>query len=71
MVNLGLSRSPWSVAEVLKPRSIPAELAAILAEHSQTICKDGTERNPEERMGRGLNAFLSHLALGEVPFPGL
>ena len=51
--------------------SIPAELAAILAEHSRTVRKDGTVRTLEECTGWGLNAFLSLLALGEVPVPGL
>ena len=50
---------------------IPAELAAILAEQYRTVRKDGSARTPEERTGRVLHAFLSHLALGEVPVPGL
>ena len=71
MVFLGLPRSPRSVAEVLGTGSIPADLAAILVEHSQTVRKDGSARTPEERKCRGLPAFLSHLALGEVSVPGL
>ena len=71
MVNPGLPRSPRSVAEALGTGTIPAELAAILAEHSRTVRKDGTERTPEERTGRGLHSFLSHLALGEVPVLGM
>ena len=35
------------------------------------VCKDGTACTPEERTGRVLHGFLSHLALGEVPVPGL
>ena len=71
MVELGLSRSPWSVVKVLGTGSILAELAAILAKHSWTVRKDGTARTPEERTGQGQHAFLLHLALGEVPVPGL
>ena len=71
MVDPGLRRSPRSVVEVLGTGSIPAELVAILAEHYQTIRKDGTARTPEERTGQGLHSFLSNLALGEVPVPGL
>ena len=71
MANTRLTRSPRSVAEVLGTGSIPAELAAILTEHSWTFVKDGVERTPEERTCRGLHAFLSRLALGEVPVPGL
>ena len=71
MVDPGHPRSPRLVAEVLGTGSILAELAAILAEHSRTVCKDGSVHTPEERTGRGLHAFLSHLALGEVPVPGL
>ena len=71
MANTRLTRSPQSVAEVLGAESIPAKLAAILAEHSRTVCKEGSACTPEERTGRGLHAFLSLLALGEVPIPGL
>ena len=70
-VNPGLPQLPRSVAEVLGTGSIPAELAAILVEHSWTVRKDGRARTLEERTGRVLHAFLSHLALGEVPIPGL
>ena len=71
MVDPGLLRLPRSVAEVLGTGSIPAELAAILAEHSRTVRKDGTARTPEKRTARGLHDFLSNLALGKVPVPGL
>ena len=71
MADSRLTRLPRSVAEVLGTGSIPAELAAILAEHSWTVPKDGSARTPEERTGRLLHAFLLHLALGEVPVPGL
>ena len=71
MVDPGLPRSPWLVAEALGTGSIPANMAAILTEHSRTVRKDGTARTPEECTGRGLHAFLSYLALGEVPVPGL
>ena len=71
MVDLGLLRSPRSVAEVLWTGTIPAELAAILAAHSWTVRKDGTARTPEECTGRGMHFFLSHIALGEVPVPSL
>ena len=71
MVDIGLLWSPRSVAEVLGTWSIPAELAAIFAEHFRTVRKDGLARTSEERTFRGLHAFLSHLSLGEVPVPGL
>ena len=71
MVDLGLPRSPRLVVEALGTRSIPAKMAAILAAHSRTVRKDGTALTMEERTGRGLHAFLLHLALGEVLFPGL
>ena len=71
MVDLGLPRSPQSVAEVLGTGSIPAELAEILAEHSLTVRKYGSAHTPEERTGQGLHALLLYLALGEVPVPGL
>ena len=71
MADTRLTRLPRLVVEVLGTGSIPTELATILAEHSQTVRKDGLARTPEERTGRGLHAFLSLLALGEVPVPGL
>ena len=71
MADTRLTWLPQSVAEVLGSGSIPADLAAILAEHSRTVRKDGLARTPEERTGRGLLAFLTLLALGEVPVPGL
>ena len=71
MVDSGLPRSPRSVVEALGTGTIPADLAAILAAHSRTVRKDGSDRTPEERMGRGLHSFLSHLVLGEVMVPGL
>ena len=71
MVNPGLSWSPQSVVEALGTRTIPAVLAAILAAHSRTFRKDGLARTPKERTGGGVHSFLSHLALGEVPFPDL
>ena len=63
--------TPQLVAEALGTRYIPAELVAILAAHSRTVCKDRTARTPEERTGRGLHSFLFYLVLGEVPAPGL
>ena len=71
MVDPGLPRSQRSVTEVLGTESIPAKLAEILVDYSQTVRKDGRACTPEERTGRGLHAFLPHLALGEVPVPGL
>ena len=71
MVDPGLPHLPLLVAEVLGTRSILAELAAILAEHSRNLRKDGTARTTEERTGRGLHAFFSHLALREVTVTGL
>ena len=71
MVDTGLPRSPRSVEEELGTGTIPAELVAILAAHSQTVRKDRTARTPEERTGRGLHSFLFYLVLGEVPAPGL
>ena len=71
MADTRLTRLQRSVAEVLGTGSILDELAAILAEHSRTVRKDGSAHTPEERTGRGLHAFLSLLALGEVPVPGL
>ena len=71
MADSRLTRSPRSVAEVLETGLIPAELAAILAEHSRTVRKDGSARTPEKRTGRVLHVFLLHLALGELPVPGL
>ena len=59
------------VAEVFGTGSIPAELAAILADHSRTVHKDWTARTLEERTCRGLHAFLLHLVLGKVPVSGL
>ena len=58
MVNTGLPRSPRLVLETLGTGKIPADLAAILVAHSQTVSKDGTARTPEECMGRGLHSFL-------------
>ena len=71
MVDSGLPLTPWSVAEALGTRTIPAELAAILMAHSRTIRMDKTPCTPEEHWGRGLHSFLAHFALGEVPVPGL
>ena len=71
MVDPGLPRLPRSVAEVLGTGSILSELAAILAEHSWTVHKEGLVRTPEERTGRGLHAFLLYLAFGEVTVSGL
>ena len=58
MVNPGLPQSPRLVAEALGTGSIPANMAAILTEHSRTVRKDGTAHTPEERTVRGLHAFL-------------
>ena len=52
-------------------RAHPGRAGHDLAAHSWTVRKDGTARTPEERTGQGLHFFLSHLALGEVPVPGL
>ena len=75
MVDPGLPWSPRSVAVAvavaLGTGTIPAELATILTAHSWTICKDGLARTPEQRTGRGLHSFLSHIELEEVPVPGL
>ena len=71
MVKSALPRPPRLVAEALGTGAIPANLAAILAAHSQTVYEDGTACTPEERSGRGIHYFLAHLALGEVPFLGL
>ena len=71
MIDLGLSRSPRSVAEALGTGTIPAELAAILAAHSRTVRKDSSAGTPEEHTGQGLHSFLSHLTLWKVLVPGL
>ena len=71
MVNLGTPGPPRSVAEALETGAIPAELAAILATNSRTVCMDGTACTLEERSGRGFHSFLAHLVLGEVPVLGL
>ena len=71
MVDPGLPRSSRLVAEALGTGTISAELTAIPADHSWTIRKDGSAHTPEERTSGGLHSFLSHLALGEVPVPGL
>ena len=71
MVDPETPRLPWSVAEALGTGAIPSELATILAAHSQTGRNDGTSRTPEERSFLVIHSFLAHLALGEVPFPGL
>ena len=71
MADSHLTRSPRSVAKVLGTGFIPAELAAILTEHSRTVRKDGSARTPEERTEQGLHAFLSSLVLGEMPVPSL
>ena len=71
MIDLGLPRTPWEVAEALGTRKILSKPAAILAAHSGTVHMGGTARTSEERLGRGLHSFLVHLALGEVPVPGL
>ena len=69
MSDTRLTRSPRSVAEVLGTGSIPAELAAILAEHSRTVCKDGLARTPEERTGRGCTPSSRILRWGMCRFP--
>ena len=71
MVDPGTPRQPRSVAEALGTGSNPAELAAILAAHSQTVCKDGTDRMPEERSGWVIHSFLTQLVLGVDLVPGL
>ena len=70
-VDLGLPRSPLSLAEVLGTGSIPSKLAEILAEQSRSVRKDGTARTQNERTCRGMYASLLHLTLGEVPVPEL
>ena len=69
MVDPGFPRSPWLVAEALGTGTVLADMDAILAAHSRTVCRDGLARTPEERTGRGLHSFLSHIVLGEVPVP--
>ena len=52
MVNPGSPRPPRLVAEALGTREIPAKLAAILADHSQTVRKDGAALTAEKRLER-------------------
>ena len=65
---------PWSLRSVsgdLGTGAILAKLAAILAAHSRTVCKDGTTCTPEERSGRVIHSFLPQLAMGVDLIPGL
>ena len=64
-------RPTRSVTEALGTRKIPAKLAAILAAHSRTFRKDRTAHTPKERLIRVIHSSLAHLALREVPVPGL
>ena len=59
------------MAEALGTGAIPAELATILAAHSRNVCKDETARTPEKRSGRLIHSFLTQLASGVGPVPGL
>ena len=59
------------VAEDIGTGTIPADLAAILVAHSQTVHEDGTDRTPEERLGRAIHSFLAQLASGVDLIPGL
>ena len=61
MVELWPLWPPRSVAKALGTRATLAELAVILAAHSQTVRKDGMERMPEERSGRVIHSFLAQL----------
>ena len=48
-----------------------AKLAAILAAHYQTVCKEGADFTSEKRSGRGIYSFLEQLLSGVYPVPGL
>ena len=71
MVDLPPLRPPRSVAEALGTGAIRAKLSAILAAHSQTVFKDGTDLTLEKRSGQGIHSFLVPLASGVDPVPGL
>ena len=59
------------MAEALRTGAILAELAAILADHSQTLFKDRADLTPEKRSGRWIHSFLAQLESGLNAVPGL
>ena len=59
------------MAEALESGTIPAELAAILAAHFQTVCEDGAALSLEKRSGWGIHSFLEQLVPGVDPVPSL
>ena len=71
MVKLGTLWPPRSLAEDMRNGEIPSEIAAILAAHSCTVCKDRMALTPEKSSGRGIHSFLAQPALGVDPVPGL
>ena len=71
MVDPGPLWLPRLVAEALETGEILAELAAILAEHSRTVCEDGTARTPEVISFRVFHSFQAELASEVGLVPGL
>ena len=64
-------RPPRLVAKALGTREIPAELVAILATYSQTVCEDRKSRTPEERSDQVIHSLLAQLASGMDLIPVL
>ena len=50
---------------------IPADLTAIIAAQSQTVCEEGAALAVEKRSGRRIHFFLVNLASGVDLVPGL
>ena len=59
------------VTEALGTGAIPAELAAILAAHSQPVREDGTACTLEECSGQVIHSFQAQIASGVDPVPGM
>ena len=71
MVNPPTPRPPRLLAEAMGTGVIPAEIAAILADNSRSVRKDGVALLAEKRSIRGIHSFLAQLESGVDPVPGL
>ena len=64
-------RLPRLVGEVLRTGQLPDDLVGALEDRFRVTVEEGGYLSSEILTGRGLHAFLGHLASGVEPYPGL
>ena len=71
MVDLIYLRQPRLMVETLRTGAIPAELFTIFAARFWTVCEDEASLSPKKSSGLGIQSFLTQMASGVDPIPGL